>query len=139
MNAEEVMIEVGQKLGALRDVVVVDYTVSSLPSLPAVTVSDPPQGTYDLTYGQGLDMLLLRITVFVSKVGDIYSRSAMSPFISGSGDRSVRAALGRRDIRWRSCSAVHVTGFETVFIKWDKDTTYKAALFTAEVHGGGDA
>lgn len=134
MIVADVMDEVGVRLGELEGLVVLPFAASDVAIVPAALISLPPNGTYDLTYGRGLDTFQLEVFVLVSKNVDLAARNALSPFISGSGVKSIRAKLATKG--WASCDAVKVTGFTSARIKLAANT-YLAAIFSADVSGRG--
>lgn len=138
MNITEVMDEVGEKLNEIPDLKVLPFAATSVPFLPGALIGLPPNGEYDLTYGQGLDRIRLEIVVLVARTADKAARDALTPFISGGGDQSVRGKLGARSTRWRTCHEVKVIGFNTARITISKEK-FLAAVFPADVYGTGGA
>jgi hypothetical protein len=134
MIIANVMDEFGTRLEGIEGLVVAPFAATEIGIVPAALISLPPNGTYDLTYGRGLDTVTLEVFVLVSKNVDLAARNAMSPFISGSGPKSIRARLSSKG--WMSCDAVRVTGFTSARIKMATNT-YLAAIFSAEVSGKG--
>lgn len=134
MIIANVMDEVGDRLDEIEGLVVAPFAATSIGIVPAALISLPPNGVYDLTYGRGMDSVTLEIFVLVSTNVDLASRDAMSPFISGSGAKSIRAKLASKG--WASCDAVRVTGFTSARIKLATNT-YLAAIFSADVSGKG--
>lgn len=134
MIIADVMDEVGVRLNEIEDLVVAPFAATSVAIVPAALISLPPRGEFDLTYARGMDAFTLEVFVLVSKNVDLTARNALSPFISGSGAKSIRNKLASRG--WQSCDAVKVTGFTSARIKL-ADNTFLAAIFSADVSGKG--
>jgi hypothetical protein len=134
MIISDVMDEIGGRLDEIDGLVTAPFAATSVAIVPAALISLPATGTYDLTYGRGMDAVTLEIFVLVSTNVDLAARNALSPFISGSGTKSIRAKLASKG--WQSCDAVRVTGFTSARIKLAANT-YLAAVFSADVTGKG--
>lgn len=136
MIVADVMDEVGARLEEIAGLKTLPFAATRVASLPAAIISLPPNGTYDLTYGRGLDKLRLEIFVLVAKNVDLTARNALSPFISGSGPSSIRQLLGAGN--WSTCDRVQTVSFTSARIKM-ADTNYLAAVFENDVYGRGAA
>lgn len=138
MDVDAVMEELGEKLNEIEGLTVLPFAATSAAVVPAALIGIPPNGQYDLTYGQGMDTLRAEIVVLVARTVDLAARKALTPFISGGGSQSVRAKLGARSTRWRTCHTVKVVGFNAARITM-ADGKYLAAVFPVDISGSGGA
>lgn len=136
MIIADVMDEVGERLEEIYGLRTLPFAAGRVASLPAALISLPPSGTYDLTYGRGLDSFRLEIFVLVSKNVDLAARNALSPFISGSGSSSVKQVLSSGN--WNSCDRVQVVSFTSARVTLS-ESKYLAAVFESDVYGRGAA
>lgn len=136
MIVADVMDEVGVRLDEIEGLMVLPFAATQVGTVPAALISLPPNGTYDQTYGRGMDMFRLDVFVLVSKNVDVAARDALSPFISGDGASSIRRLLGSG--RWKTCDRVQTVSFTSARIKL-ADVNYLAAVFENDVYGRGAA
>lgn len=127
------MEEIAEQLRTIVGVNVFGYPADKVEP-PAVIVGYP-EVDFDQTYVRGMDRWNVPVWVVVGKVDDRSARSALSPFCSGSGIASVKAALD--DGTWTECDVVTVKSWlvTTVTIA---GTDYLAAEFSVDVVGSGE-
>lgn len=101
---------------------------------PAAIVSYPTGGTFDETYGRGMDRMRGVVVVVVGRPTERQSRDLLTKYMDGSGAESVKALLDGDD--YDSCDSVRVAG-------WDTDvytigaTDYLTAVFDLDIAGQG--
>lgn len=103
-------------------------------SPPAAIVDLPPSGTFDETYGRGMDLISYTFMVVVGKPSDQASADRLSAYLSGTGPESVKRAVDGFD--YQSGAEVTVQSWETV-VATLADVSYLAVQFTAEAGGKG--
>lgn len=92
MNVGEAMIGLGEALAAIADLRVFDYPPDSV-TPPAAIVSYPDPIDFDMTMGRGSDRATVPVHVVIGRVSDRAARNALTAYMAGSGDRSVKAAI----------------------------------------------
>lgn len=134
MNIAEVMEELATRLKTISGLRVSAEFVGS-PNPPHAIVA-LPRGDFDKTYGRGMDVWELPIVVVVGKVREKTARNNASPYVAGSGDRSVKQVLEDPAYEYESLDTLRVQGFEfDVYTFGGVD--YLAAEFILDIAGDG--
>ena len=134
MNIAEVMDELAERLDTIPGLRVSAEFVGS-PNPPHAIVA-LPRGDFDKTYGRGMDTWELPIVVLVGKVREKTARDNASPYVSGSGPKSVKQVLEDPAYTYASLDTLRVQGFEfDVYTFGGID--YLAAEFTLDIAGDG--
>lgn len=137
MNVEAVMQEIGAKLGAIMGLRVFPYNVGKVPP-PGAIVGLPDDIAFDRTYGRGVDAMTIPVWVMVSKASDRAANHELTAYLSGSGAKSVKAAIDSRPggNHYLSCDTVIVTTAETgAYTSGGVDLL--GAEFTVQITGSG--
>jgi hypothetical protein len=136
MNVEAVMAEIGSKLGAIEGLRVFPYNVGKVPP-PGAVVGLPEDIAFDQTYGRGSDAITLPVWVLVAKSSDRAANHELAAYLSGSGARSVKAAVDSTDTNaYTSCDTVTVTTAVTgAYTSGGVDML--GAEFTVDIRGRG--
>lgn len=83
---------IGVRLGTIAGLRVYDYPPDSV-AAPAAVVGYPDTVTYDETMARGTDSCVIPVTVLVTSGSDRAARDALSPYLSGTGAQSIKAAV----------------------------------------------
>lgn len=138
MNVEDVRADLAQALRTVDGMAgrVFDYPPDTV-APPSAYVTYPESGTFDETYGRGMDSLLMPIVVVTGRVTDRTALTRLSGFMSGQGGESVARAVDRYNSTATAYDDARVSRFETdpVLIG---GVDYIAAIFDVEVFGQGD-
>ena len=86
------MDALGARLATIAGLRVADYP-SDGANPPQAIVSLPELVEYDTVAGRGADRVVIPITVLVGRVSDRAARDALAAYVSGSGAKSVKAAV----------------------------------------------
>ncbi|MBN1174528.1 MAG: hypothetical protein JXA67_20335 [Micromonosporaceae bacterium] len=135
MNLSDVMNEVAQRMDAITGLRVTPYPPATILA-PAGFVSYPERVEFDETYGRGQDMIQqLPVVLVVGRATERSARDTASEWASGSGPKSVKAALDGDD--FQSCDDVTVTAcdFDVINIG---GVEYLAAVFVLDIAGSGE-
>lgn len=121
---------IGVRLATIGGLRVYDYPPDAV-AAPAAVVGYPDEVTYDETMARGTDSTIVPVTVLVTSGSDRAARDALSPYLSGTGARSVKAAVDGtlgglvKDAR---VAGAQIRGIGVGGIDYD------AAVFTVEVY-----
>lgn len=103
---------------------------------PAAIVTYPTDGTFDATYGRGMDTMTGVVVVVVGRPTERQTRDLLTRYLDGSGAESVKALLDGDGEDYASCDGVRVAD-------WDVDvytiggTDYLTAVFSLDIAGQG--
>lgn len=133
MDLNAVTAEVGEALQTIDGLKVLPFTANHL-TPPSALFGYPEDTAYDLTYQAGTDSFTLPITIVVAALTDKGSYADLMNYASGSGPRSVRAAV--RDFSFTACDVAMVVSAE--FGTWQiSGTDYLAVTFDVRISGKG--
>lgn len=136
MNIQDVIDEIGAKLGSVPQLRVYPYNVDKV-TAPAAIVGLPDTVNYDTTYGRGTDALTIPMWVMVGRANAKAAGAQLAAYLDGSGDRSVKAAVDSSDtITYSSCDEVTVTTAEPLAVT-SGGVELLAVEFTVQVEGRG--
>ena len=102
---------------------------------PPGAVVGYPEASFDETYGRGMDRWTVPVHVLVSRVDDKAGRKLISPYVSGSGASSVKAAIDGGT--YTACDFAVVNDFSVKVVPLGGDD-YLAAEFAVDVAGSGE-
>lgn len=91
MDINAVMEQVGDRLAMIQGLRVHKEPPGTVNPPAAVVVF--PDITFDLTYRRGMDTLSMPVVLVISKAVDRVSRQQVTPYVSGSGVKSIKAVL----------------------------------------------
>lgn len=91
MDVNAVMEQIGDRLATITGLRVHKEPPSTVNPPAAVVVF--PDITFDLTYRRGMDTLSMPVVLVISKAVDRVSRQQVTPYVSGSGAKSLKAVL----------------------------------------------
>lgn len=133
MIVRDVMDEVAAAAGTIDGLRT--YGWPSGEAVPPFAFCDYPEGgTYDATYGRGMDRFNLPLVVCVARVDERIARELLTSYIDGSGARSVKAAVD--GYAYDSADVVRCASFEVMRYQLG-GTQYVAVEFTIEIAGQG--
>jgi len=92
MIVDDLMAEIGEKLGTIAGLRVTPYAADSV-NPPAAVVLLPDDITFDATYGRGSDEMEIPVLVLISKANDRNSHTKLAAYLDGSGAKSIKAAV----------------------------------------------
>lgn len=124
------MDAIGVRLATISGLRVADYP-SDAANPPQAIVSLPETIEYDSTFARGADRVIIPITVLVGKVSDRAARDALAAYVSGTGAKSVKAAVD--GTLAGVAHTVRVTGAKVDVITIGA-VDYLGASFEAEVY-----
>jgi hypothetical protein len=129
------MDEVAAALGQITGLNVFAYPPPRI--TPNAGYLDYPQSVdFDQEYQRGGDRITdLPIVLVTSRLTDLTARDTVAAWTSGSGPKSVKAALEKRS--WTSCDDLTVTSVEFDFAPIG-DVPYLVAIFKATAVGPGE-
>lgn len=105
-------------------------------SPPAAIVMLPDEYVFDRTFGRGMDSMTMDLLVMVGKADARSSHKLVSQYASGSGLKSVKAALEHPEEQYRTFDSVTVTAVEFE-VYTNNAIDYLAAVFRLSVTGQG--
>lgn len=136
VNLSDVMDEIAERL---RTIDTLAGRVYAWPpgtiTPPAAFVAYPGPGTYDLSYGRGVDRTEGSCLVLLGRPTERSTRDLLTLYADGSGAGSVKTVVDG-DGTYASCDSVTVTA-------WDVDVVtvgsmdYLAVVFTLDIVGRG--
>ena len=129
-----VMDELGAALEAIDGLRVFPYLADRV--TPPAAVVAWPDVTYDVVLRRNGDQMTFPVYVMVARSDARSLRDTLAPYLAGSGDQSVKAALEGGTYTACDLARVRTARIEPVVIA---DTPYLAAVFDVEVTGTGGA
>lgn len=139
MDLAAVMDELAVKLRAAPSLTGRTYAYPPATLVPpAAIVTYPTDGTFDATYGRGVDTMTGVVVIVVGRPADRTTRDRISGYIDGAGPESVKALLDGDGDDYTSCDGVRVADWETD-VHTIGGIDYMAALFRLEIAGPGTA
>lgn len=105
---------------------------------PAAIVAYPTNGTFDATYGRGVDTMTGVVVVAVGRPTERQTRDRLTKYVDGSGPESVKALLDGDEDDYASCDGVTVTDWETD-VYTIGGTDHLCAVFSLDIAGPGTA
>lgn len=105
------------------------------PNVPHAIVA-MPRGDFDATYGRGMDVWELPVVVLVGKVREKSARDNASPYVSGSGPRSIKQVLEDPTYEYTTLDTLRVQSFEFDVYTFGA-VDYLAAEFILQIAGDG--
>ncbi len=132
MDIDAVMQEVADRADAITGLRVFGFPADNVP--PPALIVGYPEVTYDETMRRGMDRYELPVWVAVGKASDRAARGQLGPYVTGSGDSSIKAVLDGDD--YESCDSVRVSGAAPDFINV-AGVEYLAYQFTLDIAGPG--
>lgn len=133
MNLGDVMDEIGAAVATIDGVRVFPYSADRIIP-PAALVVWPDEITYDTAMRRGGDRHTVPLWLVVGKLDARTTRDALSQYIDGAGDASVKAAVD--DGTYTACDSVRVMS-ATVQSVSIAGVDYLAAHFLLDVIGSG--
>lgn len=101
---------------------------------PALVFGFPDTIEFDQTYGRGMDRVDLPAFLMLSRLSERAAADALWDYLSGSGDRSIKAALEAGT--YTACDDVHVVRAQAQTFT-SESTEYVGALFDLTIVGKG--
>ena len=96
------------------------------------------EGEFDKTFGRGMDELSVRCLLLISRATDKQGQAKLNAYLSGSGAKSIKAALFADRTLGGSCDDSHVVRFTGYGQFEHAGITYYGAEFFVRVIGEGD-
>lgn len=114
-------------------------TVPEVVNVPAV-VPTPDVADFDVTMGRGTDTWEIDLDVLVTYGDAAVAQHALNAYVTGAGDKSIRAAIfAHRTLGLDDCSA-HISGMSDYGAQYEVgQTTYLGAKLRLVVHTSGTA
>jgi hypothetical protein len=109
MDLVQLHTELGEGLETVGGLRVLPFDARSV-APPAVLFGLPEDYVFDDTYQRGMDHLTIPVTVVVGAVSDRAARTEVMAYASGSGPKSVKAALESH--AYTACDSVRVVDAE---------------------------
>jgi hypothetical protein len=135
MNIGDVMDELAERLRLAPSLAGRTYAYPpGTVTPPAAIVAYPTDGTFDATYGRGMDRMRGVVVVVVGRPTERQSRDALAKYMNGSGPESVKVLLDGDD--YTSCDSVRVATWETDVYTIGA-TDYLTAVFELDIAGQG--
>lgn len=132
LNLNAVMDGLGTRLATIPGLRVFDYTPDSV-SPPSAMVGFPTDLEYDATKGRGIDRCVVPVMVVIGRVSERAARDAMSLYLAGSGDSSVKTAIELDSDLGGAAQSVRVTRARTEVVTIG-GVEYLGATFDTEVY-----
>jgi len=137
MNLVAVMDEIAEKLRAAPSLTGRTYAYPQSPiAPPAAIVTYPTEGTFDATYGRGLDTMTGVVVIAVGRPNERTARDRLAGYIAGSGPESVKALLDGDEDDYTSCDGIRVAEWETDVYNIG-GTDYLVVIFRLDIAGPG--
>jgi hypothetical protein len=134
MNIQSVLDELAAALESISGLRVYTWVPGTV-SPPTAIVGLPDAATFDVTYQRGMDRLTIPIVLAVGKPVDRSATAAMSDYLSGSGAKSIKAAIDAGT--YTACDFANVQSASVDVVTFGS-TDYLAAVFQVDVAGSGD-
>lgn len=139
MNLIDVMDEIAEKLRSAPSLAGRTYAYpESKITPPAAIVTYPTDGTFDATYGRGVDTMTGVVVVMVGRPNERTARDRLAGYINGSGPESVKQLLDGEEDDYASCDGVRVADWETGEYTMS-GVDYLAVIFRLDIAGPGTA
>lgn len=122
----------GTALAAIDDLRVRPIIPSQV--TPPMAVIQPQQIEYDLNAQRGLNRYTFTVSVFVVKADDRSAQLRVDPYVSPTGDRSVKAALEADRTLAGTVDTLRVTNVSNYAATDANDVLYLAVDFEVEVY-----
>lgn len=138
MDVYAVMTEVDTRLRAVPGLRSTAIGADGPVTPPCAVQYLPDRIDFDLTYGRGMDKISdLIVVVFVGR-GNLRSAvKAITPYVAGSGTKSIKAALDSATAPYTGCADFQVIYAEIDYAARLGGTDYLAALFHCNFAGSG--
>lgn len=136
MILADVVAELAVGLARIEGLEIYEYLPKQIAGAPAAILAYPDDGAFDLTYARGSDGF--DPFPIVVAVGDVYGPQTMadvSGYVSGSGARSVKAAVEAIENPTAFDFAV-VTAFEVTPLTFNR-VEYLSVIFDCTIVGSG--
>jgi hypothetical protein len=106
VDVNAMMDAVGVRLATIAGLRVYDYRADKV-AAPAAIVGLPTEVDYNWTKGGGSDRVVIPVVLLVQRVSDRASRDLIGPYLSGTGAKSIEAAVngtlgGTAQVAWVS-------------------------------------
>lgn len=138
MDLAAVMTEVDTRLRTVTGLRVTAIGADQAVPVPAAVQYLPDRIDFDQTYGRGMDKITdLIVVVFVSRANLRAAVKEISPYVAGSGAKSIKAKLDSSTAAYTSCSDFQVMYAELDYNATLHGTEYLAALFHCNIAGSG--
>lgn len=92
MDVPALMTEISAALETITGLRVYPFHADSVHP-PAAMVALPESCNFDTTYGRGSDMIVVPVWMFYSRVSASHATPNFAEYLSGSGSRSIKAAI----------------------------------------------
>ncbi len=135
MDIDGVLTDLAAALTAIPGLRAVPYAADVI--VPPAVVLMPPEITFDMTFGRGLDRYDIVAHLFAARSTDKTGQSALNGFLAGSGPSSVKAALiavRRGSTEWRDLHVPRAHGYGQYEVA---NQSYWGALIDVQVFGQG--
>lgn len=93
--------------------------------------------TFDLSMGRGLDQLDFTVRVYASRATDRAGQKSLFSYLSGSGAKSVKAAINGDRTLGGVAADTHVSAVSNIGVYEAGGTDYYGADFTVTVYATG--
>lgn len=133
MNVASVMTGLGSRLSTITGLRVFSYAPDTL-SPPAAVVALPESIEFDSTMARGADRMSIPMHLLVGRVSDRSSTTELAAYLSGTGTKSIKAAIEGDRTLSGSCDSARVTEAATLIMQVSGND-YLAATFTIDVIG----
>lgn len=133
MHVLRVMDDVAEALRAIEGLRVFAYEAPRIVP-PTAEVEWPEEVTYDQTMRRGSDRLTVQVRVMVGQADARSARDELAAYADGSGPRSVKAAVERREAQAYDSARVTKCEFGLTTVA---AVEYLSALFTLDISGNG--
>jgi hypothetical protein len=131
IDVAAVMDGMGGALAEIAGLRVYDYPADQV-AVPAAIVALPESLEYDSTMARGADRGTFQVFVVVGKVSARGSRDVLAPYLSGTGTKSLKAALESDRTLGGAASSIRVTTASVEVITVGA-VDYLGALFSVDV------
>lgn len=139
MDLFAVMTEVDTRLKTIPGLSVEMGWAGKLARVPAAVQYPPARLDFDLTYGRGTDQYSdLIVVVFVGRANNRQALKDITPYLAGSGTKSIKAKLDLSPTApYTSCADLQVQWADLDPTATIAGNTYMAALFHCKITGLG--
>lgn len=104
---------------------------------PQIIVSYPESGTFDESYGRGMDSYVIPVLVVEGRPNDRTALDRLSAYMSGEGGSSIKRAVELHNSEATAYDDARVARFEVDPLVIG-GVDYISAIFDVEVFGQGD-
>lgn len=112
LDLNAVMDGLGVRLATISDLRVDDYPADTV-NPPAVVVGLPTETAYDFSKARGFDQATFPVFVIVGSAFSRAARDALGPYLAGTGDQSIKAAIEGDRTLGGACSTLRVKNART--------------------------